>query len=185
MMYACLREARWKITKGVYLDDATIGNILACDAWEDTVECLKCLLKNGLPINIWKCQFLNYQISLLGFALTEDKLQLGKKSVKKLFQASLPKTIKGLMRILGMLNFCGPFILDYKRQVAPIVELMSSKSDKRWTVKHTVALNNLVELIWHSLTIHLVDPSLPAKLHCDSDDQFCSVVLTQQKGEVP
>jgi hypothetical protein len=55
VMNHAISQARWEITTSVYLDDATIGNKLACETWRDTLECMKCLIKIGLPINIWKC----------------------------------------------------------------------------------------------------------------------------------
>ena len=82
---------------------------------------------HGLPVNIWKCQFLTYEVNLLGFALVLDKLQLGKKSVMKLFKTSLPRTLKELMRMLGMLNFCAPFVPDFKRIVAPLFRVLGKQ----------------------------------------------------------
>jgi hypothetical protein len=116
-------------------------------------------------------------VNLLGFALSEDRLQLGKKSVKNLFQAQLPRTLKDLMKVLGMLNFCAPFVPDFKRKVAPLVQLMSRKNRGEWRTQHTEALNDLAQLIWNQFTLHLVDPEMPAWLYCDADEEHCSVVL--------
>jgi hypothetical protein len=74
------------------------------------------------------------------------------------------------MKLMGSLNFCAPFILDFKRKVAPLIKLLSNRSDGKWREEHTSALNFIAELIWHGLKIYLVDPQKPAHLHCDADD---------------
>lgn len=55
VMNVAISRAKFKIHAGVYLDDTTIkGNELK-KTWIDTLEGMKCLIRVGLPINIWKC----------------------------------------------------------------------------------------------------------------------------------
>jgi hypothetical protein len=43
--------------------------------------------------------------------------------------------------------------------VQPLKALMSKKSDHRWTVKHTLALNNLLSLAQLGLKLKVADPA--------------------------
>jgi hypothetical protein len=47
----------------------------------------------GLPINIWKCQFLFDRVVVLGYSVEGDKYQLGKKSIARLFAKRLPRSL--------------------------------------------------------------------------------------------
>ena len=76
-----------------------------------------------------------------------------------------------------MLNYSSTFITDFKRRIAPLVELLSSSSNGKWTDAHTSALNDLASIVWQHMKLVLVDPSLPLELHVDADDEYCSVVL--------
>lgn len=70
-MNEALRRARLPLKHGTYLDDCPIGGATVQEAWEGTLEAIRCLLCLGLPINVWKCQFLVRELNLLGMLLAE------------------------------------------------------------------------------------------------------------------
>lgn len=56
-----------------YLDDVMVGNRQGREAtWEDTNHALHRLTHGGLPINIWKCDFLAKSITALGILLWDS-----------------------------------------------------------------------------------------------------------------
>ena len=133
IMNIALSRARRKLKHGTYMDDCTVGNNTLEATWQDTLEAMICLLRQGLPINIWKCQFLRTMLSLLGVVLSGERFQLGKKSIAKLFATEIPCNLMQLQSLLGELNFASTFVADYKRKVAPLISLLSSKSGGQWT----------------------------------------------------
>ena len=66
----------------MYLDDKTAGGNNAAECWHNTKLALKCLVEAGLPISIRKCQFLEWQVNLLGLILANAKTQLRKKAFR-------------------------------------------------------------------------------------------------------
>jgi hypothetical protein len=64
------------------------------ECWLSTLEAIRCLLMQGLPINIWKCKFLRTRIDMLGLVIEADKFWIGKKALAKLFTTTLPRTLK-------------------------------------------------------------------------------------------
>jgi hypothetical protein len=50
------------------------------------------LINAGIPINIKKCKFLVPNLKLLGYILSADGYQIGKKSIMKLLGGKLPHT---------------------------------------------------------------------------------------------
>ncbi len=87
-----------------------MGGATIEEAWAGTLEAMRCLLCMGLPINIWKCQFLVQELNLLGMLLAEQHFQLGRKAMRKLFASHLPRTLLELQSLLGRLNFAANFI---------------------------------------------------------------------------
>ena len=71
-MNIAISRATRKITAGVYMDDVTIGGPEPMACWEDTLEAMRCVLRQGLPINIKKCKFLQTTIDVLGVTLEGD-----------------------------------------------------------------------------------------------------------------
>ena len=61
--------------------------------WLDTLEAIRSLVSMGLPINIWKCQFLFDRVVVLGYSVEGDKYQLGKNSIARLFAKRLPRSL--------------------------------------------------------------------------------------------
>lgn len=54
------------------------------------------LTHNGMPLNIWKCHFLDHHVCMLGMILWNDKFTLGPKAMAKFFGATLPKSLREL-----------------------------------------------------------------------------------------
>jgi hypothetical protein len=85
IMNIAMARAHRRLQHGTYLDDATVVGSDVYVTWLDTLEAIRCLVAIGLPINIWKCQFLFSEVQVLGYVLCGDKYQLGRKSIAKLF----------------------------------------------------------------------------------------------------
>ena len=89
----------------MYLDDVTLGGNTVAESWHNTELALKRLVEARLPISIQKCQFLEWQINLLGLILANAKIQLGKKVFRRLFSSELPRNVRELQGLLGKLNY--------------------------------------------------------------------------------
>ena len=73
----------------------------------------------------------------VGFWLSRNVFSLGRKALAKLLGTELPTTDRGLLQLLGRLNFAGQFVTDYKRKVRDLYALTRKTSDGRWTSGHT------------------------------------------------
>ena len=58
---------------------------------------------------------------------------MGKKALAKAFASQLPHTLLDLQRLMGTFNFASQFVPDYNRLVAPIISVMSSTSEGKWS----------------------------------------------------
>ena len=104
-----------KIQKlATYLDDVAAGGDIVAKCWHNTKLALKHLVEAGLPISIHKCQFLEWQINLLGTILANAKIQQGKKAFRQLFCSKLPRNVQELQNL-----FCCELDLDSSIWVLP------------------------------------------------------------------
>ena len=146
-MNIALSRAIHELIFGVYMDDVTIGNNSPASCWRDTREAMICVLRQGLPINIKKCKFLQNSIDVLGVNLEGDKYGLGKKALARLFATRLPRTLAELQSVAGKLNHCAPFVTDFKRKIKPIIDIMGGENFGKWREEQTQALNTIGAMI--------------------------------------
>ena len=80
-----------------YLDDVIVGKregIIA--TWGDTLHAIGRLTRAGLPINIWKCDLLTWNVNVLGMLYWDNTITLGFKAMSKFFGSELPTNLKEL-----------------------------------------------------------------------------------------
>lgn len=89
-----------------YLDDVIVGKkggVL--ETWEDTINAMGRLTVAGLPINIWKCDLLTWNVNVLGMLYWDNTITLGFKAMAKFFGSKLPTNLRELQGLMGRLNF--------------------------------------------------------------------------------
>ena len=65
--------------------------------------------------------------------------------------------MRDIQVLMGWLNFASQFILDYKQCVKPLIALLGKNGRNRWTLEHTMCLNELAALVSNRLKLGLVD----------------------------
>ena len=74
-----------------------VGNRGGRDAtWQDTKYALERLTHGGLPINIWKCDFLAKSVTALGILLWDSQITLGLKAMQKFLGSTIPYDLTSL-----------------------------------------------------------------------------------------
>lgn len=165
-----------------YIDDI----IIASKNYEEHEKHLvfERLRQYDLTINIAKCIFAKEQVQYLGCLLCNNGLAPLTERVEAIRQFSKPKTLIGLRRFLGIINFYRRFIPNAAQTQASLYKLLSGarKNDKR-PVKWTAATEHAFELCKQQLTkaTLLVYPKDEATLALttDASDSAIGAVLDQ------
>lgn len=80
-----------------YLDDVMVGKKEGIkETWDDTTHAMERLTKAGLPINIWKCDLLTYNVNVLGMLYWDNKFTLGFKAMSKFLGSKIPTNLREL-----------------------------------------------------------------------------------------
>ena len=76
-------------------------------------------------INLHKCKMLVPACMLLGCWVSTSEVALGEKYMRNLSRIGIPTTCSNLQALLSCLQWAAPFLLAYKKLVAPIEGLLS------------------------------------------------------------
>ena len=115
----------------------------------DSIRAVARLGAKGLPLGADKCHFLGDELTILGFEVQAPtgEYRVGGKALGLLLGAQLPRTVCELQGLLGKFSFCSSFIPDYRRKVKPLLSLLQSRSDGKWTLAHTQIANDLARCV--------------------------------------
>lgn len=91
------------------------------------------LQEYGLLINEGKCCFGQSEVTFLGFLISAEGTRPLDDKVKAITEFPPPKTVNGLRRFLGMLNFYRRFIPHAAEEQAPLHEMLSGPKIKGTT----------------------------------------------------
>lgn len=94
----------------VYVDDIILWGYTLEQHNDRLIKVLQSIQKYGLKLNRVKCQFGVKEITFLGDKLSEAGVDPDKSKVKAILEMLRPVDKKGVLRVLGMINFIGKFI---------------------------------------------------------------------------
>lgn len=86
-------------------------------------------------------------MEVLGVVLEGDRYCLGSKAIARLIASHLPRTLQDLQSLAGKLNHCAPFVVDFKRKVKPIIDIMGGERFGEWREEQTQALNTIAAMV--------------------------------------
>ncbi|KAI3355026.1 hypothetical protein L3Q82_017850 [Scortum barcoo] len=94
----------------VYIDDIVLWGSTLEQHNERLIKVLQRIQHYGLKLNRAKCQFGVKEIAFLGDKLSGAGVKPDRSKVKAILEMPQPKDKKGVLRVLGMINFIGKFI---------------------------------------------------------------------------
>ena len=94
----------------VYLDDILIASKIPQEHPAHLTALFQTLRNYGLVVHPKKCAFGQEQLEFLGHVVSAQGIQPLRSSVRAVLHFGKPKSIKGLQRFLGMVNFYHRFI---------------------------------------------------------------------------
>ena len=109
-----------------FQDDAAVHGQSWPEVWEDSKKLLHQIVRAGFLVNLHKCIIFVCVGKGARFGCwLAHMCVLADKSLKKWLQVVLPRTIRELQSILGMLLWASQFIPSYKEVVQPIEALLA------------------------------------------------------------
>ena len=113
----------------IYLDNILIYTENEDQGHDEAVWwVLNLLWKNGLFVNLKKCQFYQDKVRFLKNVVSANGVQIEDKRIKTVKNWPKPKSIKNIQVFLKFANFYQRFIQNFSRIVGPLTSILRTSS---------------------------------------------------------
>lgn len=168
----------------VYIDDIVVyGNTI--EEHDEALErVLKKLYENEVRINFAKSTFKQEEIEVLGCIINKDGIKACLKNLDVEKILVRPTSLKGVQKILGLINWYRNFVPNLSTLIVNITDLLKNPSKRRieWSEIHDDELRKLIEEIEKNVVLKCPDFSKKFFLETDASDDGLGGVLTQEHG---
>jgi putative transposase len=163
-----------------YLDDLLV---FTNGSYEDHLKKLNQVLSRlhskNLAVNALKTFWAVQEVDYLGFRLTTKGVMPQARKVSSIINMCAPRTRRELRRFIGLVNY---YRFMWKRRshvLAPLAELMSTKTAFKWKPEHQQAFEEMKKIVSRNIMLSFPDYSKPFEIHVDASDKQLGAVLKQ------
>lgn len=172
---------------GIYIiaDDVLItGHGETQDLAErDHDEKLKAFLarcrEKGIKLNADKLKLKQKEVSYIGHLRTSDGLKIDPAKVRAITHMPKPKDVKGVQRLLGMVNYLSKFCAHLSDQCEALRQLTRKDCEWRWAVQPEEAFCKIKETIANAPVLKYYNPDEELIIQCDASDGGLGAALKQ------
>lgn len=172
-----------------YIDDILVSSGSHLEHLDHLEQLFKRLQDFGIVINEGKCAFGQSEVNFLGFTISKDGTCPTDEKVKAIQEFPAPKTVSGLRRFLGMLNFYRRFIPNAAEHQAPLHSLLSGPKVKgsqplTWSPELLKSFDTCKNALVQSTLLAHPNMDSPLALVTDASNSALGSVLQQNvEGE--
>ncbi|XP_047037910.1 uncharacterized protein K02A2.6-like isoform X1 [Helicoverpa zea] len=138
----------------------------------------------NLKFNKSKCKFLVSEVCFLGYVFSKDGARVDQEKVKAIVNMPTPQNVKELQRILGMINYLGPFISNLSEKTQILRNLLKKDAVWSWDENHNKCLKSLIDEITKSPVLAHYNPNIPLVLSVDSSKSALGAVILQNNKPI-
>lgn len=167
-----------------YIDDILVFSSTPEEHAEHLRVLFQRLSEYGVVVNPSKCVLAAEEVNFLGYRITKNGSHPPPERIEALRNFPLPKTVEGLRRFLGMINFYRRFLPKAAELQAPLVNVLASTGLKGpkpvpWTPELEIAFNKCKEhLATATLLAHPIS-NAPLGLFTDASSSHVGASLQQ------
>ncbi|XP_070036982.1 uncharacterized protein [Nicotiana tomentosiformis] len=169
----CYREIE------VYVDDVIIKSRTQEDHVRDLRKFFERLRMYDLKLNAAKCAFGVPSGKLMGFIVSWRGIELDPTKIKSIRDLPPPKTKKGVMSLLGSLNYISRFIAQLTTTCEPIFKLLNKDAAIKWTDECREAFDKIKEYLSNPPVLVPPEPGRPLFLYLTVLENSFGCVLEQ------
>ncbi|XP_076031965.1 uncharacterized protein LOC143019869 [Oratosquilla oratoria] len=166
-----------------YLDDLVVFS----DSWGEHVDRLRALFAilaaHSLTVNLAKSEFGHARITFLEHVVGKGEVQPIAAKITAILQYPAPSDKKGVMRLLGMADYYRRFCPNFSSVVAPLTDLLSTKTSFKWTQACQDSFESVKALLANAPVLRAPDLQRPFTIHVDASEVGAGAVLLQEGEE--
>lgn len=162
----------------VYLDDILVASSSPGEHKRHLRLLFKTLRKQGLIVNLDKCQFGLQELQFLGHKVNATGIQTVAERVQVIKDFPQPNDHKKLREFLGLVNYYHRFLPHAAEILAPLHEALKRKSF-RWTACENAAFENAKTALAEATLLVHPRASAPTNLSVDASEVAVGGALEQ------
>ena len=163
----------------VYFDDILIYSRSLEEHLEHLRAVFIALRDARLFGNLGKCTFCTDRVSLLGYVVTPQGIEVDKAKIEAIESWPQPKTVTQVRSFLGLAGFYRRFVRDFSTIAAPLNELTKKDVPFLWGTTQEEAFTVLKDKLTHAPLLQLPDFNKTFELECDASGIGLGGVLLQ------
>ena len=148
---------------------------------------LEKLERAGLKVHVDKSTFGASSVEYLGYEITREGLRPQQKRIKVILDLAVPRTVKEVRRVLGIIQYYRDLWPERSRTLAPLYELVggtkSTTKNKNakieWTEIHQQAFNTMKTIVAREALLAYPRFDRPFEIHTDACDVQLGSVIGQ------
>lgn len=153
-----------------YVDDIIVFSNCRADHVEHVKAVLDRLTHWKLPIKLAKCRFGQKMVRVLGFIVSGNGINMDPAKTEAIGNWTKPKTVKQLLRFLGVANYYRQFIKGYSSITAPLDALRKTKGVIAWSNDQSSAFSKLKGELAKNVTLAYPDDAKTYVICTDASD---------------
>ena len=138
----------------------------------------------GLTLNKDKCVINSSSLTYIGHELSSEGVKPDKMKLKAISEMPAPTDRKGVMRLLGTVNYLSKFIPYMSQVTEPIRLLLRQDIEFQWNYEQETAFNQIKELLTSNPVLKYFDVSKPVTVQYDASKSGLGAVLLQDNQPV-
>ena len=180
-----------------YIDDLLIHSSKISDHPTHLREVFERCKRNGLKLRLSKCVFLQPQVEMLGYIVTEKGVEKDLRKIQAILtwgenrkpEESPFRNLKDLQCFLGMVNFYRHFQKFIANDLVKLSDLGKKGINipKTWNLQHELAFQRVKAVIAEQTLLNYPQEDLPFCIYTDASDVAIGGTLlqwvTNNKGE--
>ena len=132
-----------------------------------------------MKFNEAKLQFKVSEVKYMGNIVSESGLKPDDEKIRAILEMPVPESKEELQRLLGMVNYFAQFIPNQSTITAPLRQLLKKDVDWMWLPEHTIAVQELKQILSSKPVLKFFDSSKPVKLQVDVSKSGLGACLMQ------
>ncbi|HML31059.1 MAG TPA: reverse transcriptase family protein, partial [Hyphomicrobium sp.] len=163
-----------------YLDDVGLISKHWDEFVADTRRWLEQAIHLHLRIGAKKSKLLHERLSFLGRLITSSGYTVDPARLQGIRDLALPHDRRSLLSVLGLLKYFAPFVPDFHRLAAGLMDLTKAGRRFVWSDQLTADVEAIrARLLANPLFLSFPDPALVFYLATDASELGCGVLLLQ------
>lgn len=166
-----------------YIDDI----LIACSSLNEAInylrEVLGAIRETGLTIRLDKCSFMCKKIDYLGFEISLNTIEPGKRKINAVRDFPELKDIRQVRSFVGLASYYRRFVRNFAIVMRPLTDLLGKNVTFNWGDDQKEAFEQIKRILTDYPVLRIYNPHAKTEVHTDACALGVGAVLLQEQED--